>query len=87
MNRKSKRIENIHHLLYKDGEKTLLLEELDTNTYIFPVAIKNMGTDICIGFVTGRHKARSLRNAKSSNNAKSEKKMVVKVPTDNFTPE
>lgn len=77
LNKKSKRIENIHHLLYNDGDKTLLLEDLYTNTYIFPVAIKNIGTDICIGFVTKRNRARSLRNSRNSNNAKSEKKIVA----------
>ena len=33
--------EKIHELLYKDGKKTLLLESLVTNTYVFPYAVIN----------------------------------------------
>ena len=72
LKKKSKKIENIHQLLYKDGQKTILLDTLKTNTYIFPIAIKNEANDICIGFVSDIHRARSLRSANNSMEAKRE---------------
>ena len=77
LKKKGRLIQNIHELLYKDDQKTLLLEALDTNTYIFPIAIKDIVNDMCVGFVSDIHKARSLRRAKNSNNAKAEKRVVA----------
>lgn len=74
---KGKNIERIHELLYKDSQKTLLLETLETNTLIFPCAVKNMSNNICVGFVTNINKARSLRKASSSVKAKSEKNIIA----------
>lgn len=72
---KGKHIENIQELLYKDGEKILVAEVLDTNTYIYPYAVKNLSNNICVGFVNNINKARSLRKASNSTNVKSEKKI------------
>lgn len=58
LKKKGRIIQNIHELLYKDDQKTLLLEALYTNTYVFPVAIKDIVNDICVGFVSNIHKAR-----------------------------
>lgn len=54
-----------------------MLEALYTNTYVFPVAIKDIANDICVGFVSNIHKARSLRRAKNSTNAKAEKRIIA----------
>lgn len=77
LKKKGRIIQNIHELLYKDDQKTLLLEALYTNTYAFPVAIKDIANDICVGFVSNIHKARSLRRAKNSTNAKAEKRIIA----------
>lgn len=77
LKKKGRIVQNIQDILYKDNQKTLLLEALDTNTYVFPIAIKDIANDICIGFVSDIHKARSLRRAKNSNNAKVEKRIVA----------
>lgn len=77
LKKKGNKIERIHQLLYKDDQKTLLLEALDTNTYVFPIAIKDNENDICIGFVSNVNKARSLRSSKNSSNAKAEKKIIA----------
>ena len=74
---KGQRIEKIHELLYKDSQKTLLLETLETNTCIFPYAIKNSSSNICVGFVTNVNKARSLRKASSAIKAKFEKNIIA----------
>lgn len=74
---KSDRIENIHELLYKDAEKTLLLDELVTNTYTFPVAIRNDEINTCVGFAGTVNKARSLRKAHSSKKTKKELKIIA----------
>ena len=54
-----------------------MLEALYTNTYVFPVAIKDIANDICVGFVSNIHKARRLRRAKNSTNAKAEKRIIA----------
>lgn len=77
LKKKGRMIQKIHELLYKDDQKTLLLEALDTKTYVFPIAIKDIANDICVGFVSDIHKARSLRRAKNSNNAKAEKRIIA----------
>ena len=73
LKRKSDQIENIHELMYAEGKKTLLLEKLKVNTCVFPVAIKNDEVDTCVGFVSDKNKARSLRNAKNATECESEK--------------
>lgn len=72
---KGDRIAHIHEMLYLDGEQTLLLECLDTKNRIFPYAIRNDDNDICVCFVDISNKARSLRKAHSSLNAREEKKI------------
>ena len=74
---KGNHVEKIHEILYKDGKKTLLLEALDTNTLVFPYAVKNLSNNMCIGFVTDVNKARSLRKASSSIKAKTEKTIIA----------
>lgn len=83
LKKKGRIIQNIHDLLYKDDQKTLLLEALDTNTYVFPLAIKDIANDICVGFVSDIHKARSLRRAKNSTNAKAEKRIIAVLAKNN----
>ncbi len=74
---KGKSIEKIHELLYSDCQKTLLLELLHTNTFIFPYAVKNVVNNICVGFASDANKARSLRKASSSLNSKSQKSIIA----------
>lgn len=85
LKKKGTLIQNIHELLYKDDQKTLLLEALDTNTCVFPIAIKDINNDICVGFVSDIHKARSLRQAKSSNKASMEKRIIAVFAKKNGT--
>lgn len=74
---KGNHVEKIHELLYKDGKKTLILEALDTKTFVFPYAVKNMANNMCIGFVSDVNKARSLRKAGASIKAKTEKSIIA----------
>lgn len=74
---KGKHIEKIHELLYKDGNKILVSEVLDTKTCVFPYAVKNMSNNICVGFVDIIHRARSLRKAASPTKCKSEKTIIA----------
>ena len=69
--------EKIHELLYKDGKKTLLLESLVTNTYVFPYAVINNSNNMCVGFVSNINRARSLRKASSSVNSLSKKSIIA----------
>lgn len=64
-------------LLYKDGQKTLILKALDTNTLVFPYAVKNTANNMCIGFVTDVNRARSLRKASASIKAEDEKNITA----------
>ena len=76
---KSKRIESIHELMYKDCDKSILINPLPTNTTIFPLALKNTKSDICVAFAGRQYKARSLRTAKRSSNSipGAEKKVIA----------
>lgn len=74
---KGDHIEKIHELLYRDCRKTVLLEMLDTNTYVFPYAVKNTVNNMCVGFVSAVNKARSLRKASSSVKYKLEKSVIA----------
>lgn len=74
---KGRNIERIHELLYTNCRKTLLLEFLDTHTLVFPYAVKNLANNMCVGFVSNVNRARSLRKASSSINAKSEKSIIA----------
>jgi len=74
---KAKRLSNIQDLLYRDGEKTLLLKELQTHTTTFPVAIKNEATNICVACVSRINKGHSLRKASNSNIAQETKKIYA----------
>lgn len=74
---KGNHIEKIHELLYRDCRKTLLLETLDTNTFVFPYAVKNIANNMCVGFVSDINRARSLRKASSSTKSKSEKSIIA----------
>lgn len=74
---KGNHIEKIHELLYKDCSKTLLLEMLDTHTYVFPYAVKNTSNNMCVGFVSSINKARSVRKASTSTKFKFEKNVIA----------
>lgn len=74
---KGNHIEKIHELLYKDGNKTLLLEALDTRTFVFPYAVKNVANNMCVGFVSNTNRARSLRKASTSIKFQSEKHITA----------
>lgn len=74
---KGSHIERIHELLYKDCSKTLLLEMLDTHTYLFPYAVKNIANNMCVGFVSPVNKARSLRKASASLKFRLEKNIIA----------
>lgn len=74
---KGNHIEKIHELLYKDCRKTLLSEALTTNTLTYPYAIKNVASNMCVGFVSNINRARSLRKASSSIKSKSEKSIIA----------
>lgn len=78
LNQKTSKIENLYELLYADAEKTLLLKTLKTNTKDFPVAIRNDAKNICVGFAGNANKARTLRKATASKDAK-EVKRIVKI--------
>lgn len=77
LRKKTKKIEHFHELLYSKADKSLLLNQLKTLTTVFPVAIRNDEENICVGFVDDIHKARSLRNAKNSRDADSEKQIIA----------
>lgn len=74
---KGNHVENIHQLLYKDGKKILVSEVLDTKTRVFPYAIKNMSSNMCVGFVDNINRARSLRKASTSSNVKTERNIIA----------
>lgn len=74
---KGKHIERIHELLYRDCNKTLLVEMLDTHTYVFPYAVKNMVNNMCVGFVSSINRARSLRKANTSVKFRLEKPVIA----------
>ncbi len=82
---KSNRIASIHELLYKDAEKTLLINDLITHTYVFPVAIRNDEINTCVGFASNINKARSLRKAGTSKNTRAEKTIVTILGRKNGT--
>jgi len=77
LRKKCGKVEQIHELLYSKADKSLLLNQLRTHTTVFPVAIRNDSENICIGFVDDINKARSLRNAKNSFDADTEKKIIA----------
>lgn len=69
-----------HIRFFQDDYKHLtgIYSDLDdTHTTVFPVAIRNDEENICVGFVDDIHKARSLRNAKNSCDADSEKQIIA----------
>lgn len=74
---KGNHIERVHELLYKDGQKILVSEFLDTNTLVFPYAVKNTANNMCIGFVSNVNKARSLRKASTPAKSKVEKSIIA----------
>jgi len=77
LRKKTKKIKHFHELLYSKADKSLLLNQLKTHTTVFPVAIRNDEENICVGFVDDIHKARSLRSAKNSRDADSEKQIIA----------
>lgn len=77
LNSKSKRIIQIHRIVYDNIQNTLFLINLHTNTKDFPVAIKNTNIDTCVGFLNTNNKARTLRKYNSSNDAEKEKKICL----------
>lgn len=77
LNKKKKRIEQIHKLIYANIDKALFLINLRTTTRTYPVAIKNSNIDACIGFVDNNNKAKTLRTYNSSQKADEEKEISV----------
>lgn len=75
LNSKSKRIVNIHRILYANVQNTLFMINLDTRNRTYPVAIKNIDIDTCVGFINERHTARTLRKYNNSNRADKQKKI------------
>ena len=73
---KVKRISYIHRILYDNIQDSLFLINLHTNTRDYPIAIKNTNIDACIGFVENNN-ARTLRKYGSSNDADSQKKILM----------
>ena len=72
---KADKIETIDTLLYRNIEGSLFMVDLHTNTCDFPVAIKNINSNVCIGFLGNDNHARSLRKFSNSQNCRSEKKI------------
>lgn len=77
LNSKSKRIAQIHRIVYYNIQDSLFMINLHTNTMNFPVAVKNTSIDACIGFFNPNNKARTLRKYNSSNNAEQQKKIEL----------
>lgn len=77
LNSKSTRISQIHRILYDNIQNALFMINLHTNTRDFPVAIKNVNINTCIGFVDNNNKARTLRKYSSSSNADEQKKIYL----------
>lgn len=74
---KTNRIANLQELLYSETNKMLLLNNLITNTKIFPTAIRNDDIGTCVGFVSDINKARSLRKSGASQNSEEEKAIAL----------
>ncbi|MDO4809025.1 MAG: PBECR4 domain-containing protein [Eubacteriales bacterium] len=77
LKKKARKLARINEFLHQNGDKTLLLECLQTNTMVFPLAIRNDATNICMAFITDRPRAHSLRNASNSQTATSIKPIVA----------
>lgn len=74
---KAIRIQNIDEIIYTDVNDSLFMENLHTNTYTYPVAIRNTTQNTCIGFKDDINKARTLRKSTNSTNADSQKKILA----------
>ena len=86
LKRKGQDVERLYDLLSSDTEKTVLLNELETHTYTFPVAIKNPLLNMCVAFASDSHKARSMRKASNSLNATSTKKVLAIFAKQSYEP-
>lgn len=75
LKKKSNGIEIIHQLFYDSADKSLLLNNLQVHTTVFPVAVRNDEIKICMAFANRTLNARSLRCAHNSMVAESEKKI------------
>lgn len=53
------------------------MNELITNTRVFPLAIRNDDTDVCVGFVGRINKARTLRKARTSQKTSAERNIIA----------
>lgn len=88
LKRKCERLARIDLFLNAGIKTTLFIEELQTNTAVFPVAINNIEMDTCICFSAGRGLiGTSLRTSVNSYNGKSCKKIkciVSKTKTDDL---
>lgn len=72
---KADKIGTIDSLLYTNTKDSLFMIDLHTNTCDFPVAIKNVNSNTCIGFFGNDNHARSLRKYSNSQDCKSQKKI------------
>ena len=74
---KADRISQIHRILYDNTQNALFMINLHAKTRDFPVAIKNMNINACVGFIDNNNKARTLRKYNNSNNADEQKKIYL----------
>lgn len=75
---KANGIVNIDKIIYGKSENSLFMVNLKTNTYTYPVAIRNKDINLCIGFKDHVNKARTLRKYNNSSDA-SEQKMIIAI--------
>lgn len=74
---KLKRLVEINNIIYADSSTNLVLLGLNTNTYTFPLAIRNDNKNVCVAFNgnSSPFRGRSLRKGKNSLNAHNEMKI------------
>lgn len=77
LKKKTTAIEGISDVFYKDGNKVLLIDSLKTHTYTFPVALRNIQSNICVGFVGASHVTRSLRKDTEQSLRDNEKRVLA----------
>lgn len=74
---KADSIENIDKIIYGKSENSLFMINLKTNTYTYPIAIRNKDINSCIGFKDKINKARTLRKYTTSNDADEQKRIIA----------
>jgi hypothetical protein len=74
---KIKSFQSIDKMIYSDVQDTLFLKILKTNTYTFPIGIRNDKKNTAIGFLGKDCHARTLRKARTSTNTKEELRIIA----------